>query len=282
MGQPRQRGWLMLPGMTKISGVVVLLLALSLSGCSSSDEPQAAPSTSPTSVATTTTLDPDFEKPEVGACRQVSTRDIPPSTNDTPTVPCSQPHTAVTAAVVTLPAGMTYARHKVVLDFAFRRCQRAGAKLTGLPAEDVALSIFNYSWFTPTEAQQAAGARWVRCDLNAYTYEGGDDPKSIYDLPAVPLKGDNLPEDLRACFSGTDELITVSCSESHTFRSAVAFRHRTHGEKYPRRGPLFAIAEAGCEARLDGHVAWSYPSGWDWNNDWAWFTCYSASGGTSV
>jgi len=267
--------------MTKISGVVALLLVPVLAaGCSSSDQPEAAPSSPPATSASTPAPDPDFEKPAVGECRLEKVADIPPHSNSTPTVPCGHRHTAVTVAVPMLPATMTFQRKKL-LPYVYKVCGRVSEQATGLDGATRAMSILAYSWFIPTKGQRAAGARWVRCDMNAYTYDG-DTPHRIYDLPALPMK--RLPEELRLCFKGTRSFARVSCSEPHSYRAETAVRYRTHGKKYPSESARHALGESLCTAALHptGRYSWAYPTELDWTDDRVWFACLLPDEGTAI
>ena len=220
--------------------------------------------------------------PEVGQCRQEQAADIPPSTNETPTVPCNQPHTAYTAAVLHLPAETSYAG-SAVGHLVSARCTKALRRATGLDARTLAISILNLSWFIPTKAQQAAGARWVRCDVNAYTY-AGDAVDAIYDLPGLPIKDNALPESLRMCFQESPDLSRVSCSEEHTYRAETAVRYRTDGQPYPKPAALRAWAEHACSRAVgsDADLAWTSPSPDDWAVDQAWVACLTNDLGTPV
>jgi len=233
----------------------------------------------------TPTLDPDFDKPEVGACRLVKPGDIPPRSNTTATVPCSQRHNAITVAVSRTKPGQDLDR-KSVYDLTSSRCVQAGDRLSGLSGSSLAMSIITYSWFIPTPAERRAGARWLRCDLNAYTYAAkGRRITDIYDLPRLPLRGGQLPELLRLCVDQPHgDFLRVSCSKRHTYRAVSAFRYPTHGRAYPSSKRLDAIAEAGCRAALHptGRFWWDFPSHEAWNAGHPWIPCLLPDSGTGV
>jgi hypothetical protein len=269
--------------MRKLHGLVALISTLTLAAaCSPSGEDAASPSPSPTATSSSPTPEATVDKPSVGECRLEQAADIPPSTNETPTVPCSEPHTAYTAAVLQLPQETSYAG-TAVDHLVGAQCPRAVQRATGLDSKTLTMSILSLSWFVPTDAEQEAGARWVRCDVNAYTYDGNT-PDAIYELPGLPIKDEALPESLRLCFAGELQPTRVSCSEEHTYRAEAAVRLRTHGDPYPSAAAMRARVTSACALAVGGHadLAWTSPSPDDWAVDQAWVACLTRDAGTPV
>jgi hypothetical protein len=269
--------------MRKLHGLVALISTVTLAAaCSPGSEPAASRSPSPTAASSSPIPEAGIDKPTVGDCRLEQAADIPPSTNETPTVPCGEPHTAYTAAVLQLPAETSYAG-EAVGHLVGTRCPRAVQRATGLDDQTMAMSILTLSWFVPTDAEQTAGARWVRCDVNAYTYDGNT-PEAIYELPGLPIKDNALPESLRLCFQGGLEPTRVSCSEEHTYRAETAVRYRTHGAPYPSPSAMRAWVTHACSRAVgsDADLAWTSPSRADWAVDRAWVACLTGDAGTPV
>jgi len=269
--------------MRKLHGLVALTCTIALAAaCSPSKEQAASPTPSPTATSSSPTAEATVDKPAVGECRLEQPTDIPPSTNETPPVPCSEPHTAYTAAVLQLPQETSYAG-SAVGHLVGAQCPRAVQRATGLDARTLTMSILTLSWFIPTDAEQEAGARWVRCDVNAYTYDGNT-PDAIYELPGLPIKDNALPESLRLCFRGGVQPTRVSCSEEHTYRAETAVRLPTHGEPYPSATAMRARVTTACTRALGSHadLAWTSPSRDDWAVDQAWVACLTRDVGTPV
>lgn len=261
-----------------VTAAVVLLLGLTAchaagdTGAAPSSAPITSPAASPTGAGTTAAT------PALGQCRLESEADIAPASNDTPTVPCSEPHTSVTVAVLHGDGGQEPSK-RVVDRFVGGTCAKAVAKAAGLARKDFVQSIITLSWFTPTATERAAGAGWVRCDLNAYTDDGHGDVRDLQQLPALPLAGGELPEALRLCFAGQAALTSVSCASPHEFRADDAFRVNTDGRGYPDSAGMRKLASR-CHSLL-GTTDYAYrsPSPADWAARNAWITCLAGSGG---
>ena len=78
---------------------------------------------------------------------------------------CAAEHTSQVIAVAQLPDGLTYEGTAALTTFALETCYPAQRKVLGTSQLGVRLTAFNLGYFGPTAEQQAAGARWLRCDL---------------------------------------------------------------------------------------------------------------------
>src|SRR4051794_21304028 len=99
-------------------GVVVLVVAVWVSGCSrSGDDPASA----------------DTAEPDVGACRLLSADDVAKPSNDTQPVPCDEPHTAQTYEVGPLPSRLVKAPYddQELSSYAYRICSQKFMRFTG-------------------------------------------------------------------------------------------------------------------------------------------------------
>ena len=117
-----------------------------------------------TGAATARAADPLVGAPVVGQCHDMSPDELAAASYDDATVDCATTHTATTIAVAELPEGLDLASGRLEL-FALETCFAAQRTALGTTARGVRLTAYDLGWFVPTAEQQAAGARWVRCDL---------------------------------------------------------------------------------------------------------------------
>ena len=138
---------------------------------------------------------------------------------------CRGPHTTVVSRVVFLPEGVSAATPVARRDALGQRyCAPAYRQLVGGTLADRATSLLTWTLFTPSEAQLARGARWLRCEVLA---RSGNQlvPLTL----GRPLLGKGVPEQLRICQTTTGA--DVSCARPHAFRVEAVFR--AVGEAYP-------------------------------------------------
>ena len=133
--------------------VAVVLPLVLLAGCASAPlKPQtAADKTTP---------------PKLGACYNLTPEDTSKASNASEPVPCSQPHTAETFAIGTLPAstGKDY-DSRAHGKWVFKKCEKSFEKFLGVD-ESLAMRIqLSWAWFRPSERGWDNDARWYRCDL---------------------------------------------------------------------------------------------------------------------
>jgi hypothetical protein len=194
-------------------------------------------------------------KPKVGQCRNLTPAQAAPSANNSPTTPCSEPHTTYTFAVANV-AKRVNLKHISAAKF-----QKAGLdvcnprfnKLLGRTYLVRDQSAFTYIFFGPTKAQRAAGARWIRCDLAV------DGVSGFLDLPPVhrPLLSGPLTNAERRCL--TSQRNTVPCTEAHVLRSVGAFTVKKH--KMPTIAQLTALGAKHCPSA----DYYSWPSKYRWS-----------------
>ena len=121
------------------------LLALTLSGCLGG--PRGGDSA-------------DTTAPDVGACRTLTHDDVGRPSNATGTVPCSQPHTAETYAVDSLPTQYAHAAYDDpdVAAYAYRTCTQQFMEFTGADESLSMRTILSWAWFRPSTAAWKSGA----------------------------------------------------------------------------------------------------------------------------
>ncbi|MGN6161261.1 MAG: septum formation family protein [Marmoricola sp.] len=145
----RQRGW----------AILVAAIAVIATACGG---PKAHPAPKPKPT-------PPPAAPAVGACRNLTFASAAAASDDTPTVPCTSRHTAITVAVGTLVA-KSQVKHLDINAPAVQQllavsCPHAVETYTGARAGIFDLSQIQAIPFVPTPTQIARGANWYRCDL---------------------------------------------------------------------------------------------------------------------
>ena len=251
-------------GRRALTARVTCLLSVALSvltACSGEAAPEAA-----------TGLGPGL--PAVGACRVLVVADIAPSSNETPTVPCSRPHTSVTIAVGGFPAARVTNRNLgngTLGNEALKRCTAAWKRTVGGDTTSQHTSLLGLAYYLPNQEDLSKGARWYRCDLVA----GGQDGLPLQNLPAEVdgLLDGAVPQGIQACRTTPDfnSGHTVPCSEDHVLRAMGTFP--LPGKTYPGTAALRAASAAGCtrvikkwlHGRIDGGDAYQWPDRTGWN-----------------
>lgn len=249
--------------LTKLSVLSVLsvLTMLGVSGCSSggaaSDEPRLG-----------------ADMPAVGACRVLTTSQIAPTSNDTPTVSCTSPHTAVTIAVGGFPASeVTNAnlRNGTLGNDALQRCTAAWRNTVGGTVEAQHTTVLGLAYYLPDPDQLSNGARWYRCDLVL----GGSDGMALQDLPRDThgLLNGVVPDSLRACRTAPDfnNGHEVACTSPHVLR-AIGTAPLPDQPTYPGTVALRSASAKGCgqvarqwlHGRVGGGTAFQWPDDVSW------------------
>jgi Septum formation len=254
---------------------VVAVLAVT-AGCTSSDAPAAE-----------TGLGPGV--PSVGACRLLTTADITPSSNETPVVPCSKPHTSVTIAVGGFRPGQVTDRNLTdgtLGNLALQRCTAAWKRTVGGSTTAQHTSLLGVAYYLPDQTQLSNGARWYRCDVVL----GGQDGLPLQDLPPRVdglLDGSAVPDSVRACRT-TPEFTSghaVPCVRDHVLRAVGTFA-LSGGAAYPGKAALSAASAKGCtgvinrwlHGRENGGDAYQWPDqvGWTLLDDHT-ATCWTVT-----
>jgi hypothetical protein len=248
--------------MTARVACLVSFVFLALTGCSEDAAPTAAPGLGP-------------GLPTVGACRVLTAADIQPSSNDTPTVPCSHPHTSVTIAVGGFPAAQITNKNLssgALGNEALQRCTAALKRTVGGDTTTQHTSLIGLAYYLPNQSQLSKGARWYRCDLVI----GGQDGLPLQDLPAKVdgLLDGAVPQSVQACRT-TPEFTTghaVPCSQHHVLRAIGTFA-LPGGNRFPGQAALRTASAAGCthvidrwlHGKVNGGDAYQWPDRTGWN-----------------
>lgn len=208
------------------------------------------------------------EPPEVGACRVLDAEDVALPTNDSPTVDCTEKHTAETFTVEELPAEL----HDLEADdpevgaHVYSRCSRSFATFLQADESAVMRTVVSWAWFAPDEAAWDAGARWYRCDVVG----GGPQLTDYRRLPetAAGLLEGMPPDEWMVCAVGRTVTGSpkVPCSEPHTWRAVTTIKVGEPDEDYPGDRIVEVTTRDFCS---DSVGAWlGYPATYDFGFTW--------------
>ena len=240
--------------MLRTACVVALLLALAgCTGSASSDEEPAAVST---------------KLPSLGACRLLTPADIDHASNDSPTVPCSQKHTAQTFAVGTFPTAVADkgTSSRALGAYVYNRCRTKFRRFLGADDSLALRSVLTWAWFRPPKASWDAGGHSWRCDVVG----GSAKSTSLFTLPAT-AKGLLLgrPDDRwMVCVNGpsVNGAPKIPCSEAHTWRAVTTIVLGKPADPYPGDRLSEVRTRDYCS---DSVGAWmNYPVDYDYGYTW--------------
>ena len=224
--------------MTRRLGLSAALTGLLAAALTSLAAPQAS------------AADPSYQAPAVGQCFDMSPEELAAASYPEAPVDCAAAHTSMVIAVVQMPADLTY-ESKALERFALESCIPAQRKVLGTSLLGVRLTAYNLGYFGPTAEQQAAGARWLRCDLIL-----GNNA----DLQALPgkLGVGKYPfaKAVSRCLAGRDFHLTV-CADKHTYRATAAIKIKA--ARFPSEKAWKRIGTQRCR---NATTSRSYRFGW--------------------
>lgn len=206
--------------------------------------------------------------PDVGACRALTPDDVAGPSNATRPVPCSQPHTAQTYAVDSLPSQFAHASYDDpdVAAYAYRTCTQQFMDFTGADDSLSMRTILSWAWFRPSTSAWDHGARWYRCDVIG----GGDQSGSYVDLPptARDLLTGRPKDEWMVCAQGAtvDGSVKVPCTEKHTWRAVTTIVLGDATAAYPGDSVVQSRTKDFCSTSVG---AWlDYPVDYDFGYSW--------------
>jgi hypothetical protein len=209
-----------------------------------------------TGTAPANAADPTYGAPVVGQCFDMDVEELAANSYVEAPVDCAGTHTARTIVVAQLPADLTYDRFASLTRFALKTCFPEQRKVLRTSMLGMRLSAYNIGYFIPTPEQQAAGARWLRCDLVL----GG---ASLEPLPAkLALGKPPYKKSVSRCLTGRDFRLTV-CSDKHTFRATAAIKVKA--SRYPSEKAWKRIGTQRCRSAVTSR---SYRFGWPSKAAW--------------
>jgi hypothetical protein len=168
-------------------------------------------------VAAAADPDPAAPTTAVGECHNITSAHVEAESVPVAAVDCTTTHTALTVAVATLPAAVTWDSAATTIGKAvYRACAPAVAKRVGSnPLLDIR-SQYSWIWYGPTTEQQAAGARWFSCHLIVW------EDNRLGSLPhPAPRLSKKMPNSIAACV--TRRYDRTTCADTHAWRSSYAF-----------------------------------------------------------
>jgi Septum formation len=182
--------------------------------------------------------------PRVGQCYATPDAVLADPHDPSAPVACSRPHTLETYAVLH-PDGPLGPRTLAAADEACVR--RAGSFLGGGDFTQTAVSVY---FFTPTKAQRADGARWVRCDLGVVTDTAVSGARPV----TGSLRGafsDGVPTVYRRCLDAPPDPASVQplvrCDQPHVAQLVPTGRRLGDASTpYPGMDRLAERANARC------------------------------------
>lgn len=212
--------------------------------------------------------DPAYQAPTVGQCFDMSRDELDQANYTEAAVDCGGAHTSQVIAVAQLPADLSYDSAADVTEFALETCYPVQRTILGTSRSRVRLTAFDLGYFTPTVEQQAAGARWLRCDLVLTS----DD--TLKPLPGR-LKVGTYPfkKSVSRCLAGRDFHVVV-CADPHTFRATSALKVKA--SRYPKEKAWQRIGTQRCRTATSSRsYRFSWPSKVGWKVGDRSLVCYS-------
>lgn len=236
----------------RVPTLLALALLMSATGCSQGHRETSADRLTP---------------PKLGACRTLAADDLDEHSNASPVVACTEPHTAQTFAIGTLPdsTGSAYddRRHgKYVYD----TCTTAFQRFLGAD-ESLAMRIqLSWSWFRPSKEGWKKGARWYRCDVVG----GPEDATRLRALPptAKGLFNARPPEQWLTCARGQSVLHStkLACTGKHDWRAVTTIKLGQPKDSYPGDRLVEVRTRDFCS---DSVGAWmNYPPDYEFGYTW--------------
>lgn len=162
-----------------------------------------------------TAADPLLGAPVVGQCFDLSAAELVEASYTEAPVDCAGEHSSQVIAVDQVPDGIDYGSG-ALLRFALDTCLPAQRAALHINQRGLRLTAYNLGYFGPTAEEQAAGARWLRCDLVLVA------GRTLAPLPGT-LEVGRLPfkDAVARCLAGRQFTVTT-CSRAHTFRATGA------------------------------------------------------------
>jgi hypothetical protein len=155
--------------------------------------------------------------PTVGACYDFTAQEADGASLPRAAVDCAAAHTSEIIAVGTLPGELTWSSAQDdVMAATAPVCAGAWDRVTGGNLLRQARSQYDFVWFQPTAAEQAAGARWFSCHIVVREDNG------IAPLPhPLPKLGKRISDAVATCATGS--LAFTTCADKHAWRSSHSF-----------------------------------------------------------
>jgi len=199
------------------------------------------------------------DQPMAKQCRTLTYAEVAGDTDPSSAVPCGQAHTAYTVAVPSFPSGIDPATASPadLVAAAETTCASAVAPYFRGSAVQQDMALWTWAYFVPTDAQLAAGANWVECDV-AVLWPG----KRLMPMPTMRprLYAGKRPAVAGAC--RTRKRAVVPCSQAHSWKPAGGFIVSRTG--YPSRKRFLQDGRRCHTIAKTGQYLVSWPRKADW------------------
>jgi len=257
-----------------VVAVALSATMLSVGGCGlvskdSSSKGSGQPGPQASAKASESATPAYLGKPKVGECHALTVKDIRRDSETKKPVPCSEPHTTVTVAVVKATKATSSAKGDARTFAVGEACGPGFTKALGADSKTRAKTLYSLAWFNPTKEQVADGATWLRCDVtltaanHAFAIKGEQ-----------PLLDDGPTKAELACgrlASGEKAAwIFVPCATKHQFVltdliAAAPGTSYTDAEKAAKKACLLK----------GGLYSWSHADQWGIGDRW--YSCWEST-----
>ena len=160
--------------------------------------------------------------------------------DDSPQVPCTEPHTTETAAVVPLEKPTVAEAEKVARD----ACWNHVVAYLGV---DLSHWVhWNWAAFLPSREEIADGASWIRCDAIFPTWDFSSVRSTTAEAEMVAV---NPPAELWACLDENPQKAKqplVPCDQPHQYEQTGTLSSLPGIDKYPSPAELTNAAKRQC------------------------------------
>ncbi len=208
-----------------------------------------------------------FQAPVVGQCFDMSAEEQAAPSYAESAVDCAAPHSSVLIAVVQMPDDLTY-ESRGLERFALETCLPEQRKVLGTKLLGVRLTAYTIAYFGPTPEQQAAGARWLRCDLVL-----GDPTAPRRSRRSSTSGSTRSRRRSRAASAGRDFRL-VLLREPHTYRATAALK--VDAKRFPSEKAWKRIGTQRCRNAMTSRVyRFGWPSKVAWKAGDRTLLCYS-------
>ena len=214
-----------------------------------------------------TAADPLVGAPAVGQCFDMDSTELASAAYTEAPVDCASTHTSTTIAVAVLPEGLAY-ESRALARFALETCVPVQRKVLGTSIRGLRLTAYTLGYFGPTPEQQAAGARWLRCDLVLGSPDDLQPLPAKLDVGSYPFK-----KSVSRCLTGRDFHVTV-CSAKHTYRATAAITIKA--DRFPSEKAWKRIGTQRCRTAVTSRTyRFGWPSKVAWKAGDHTLLCYS-------
>lgn len=250
-----------------VVSVVAGLTLASVAGCGLLPTRSQAPTPTASAKPTPPAAPPHLATPKVGECHDLTVKEIQADSETKKPVPCSERHTTITVAVVDAPTSKAKGDDRTLE--VGEACGPGYTKVLGGDSRTRAKTLYSLAWFSPTKAQKAKGAKWMRCDL-ALTAQNRAYPIKDEEplLEGGPTKGElacgRLATGEKAAW------IFVPCATEHQFvlKDMIAAEA---GTSYKQAE---AAAKKACLLK-GGLYSWSHADQWGIGDRW--YICWETT-----